>query len=322
MSENRKNSLTLVTVVMVIVLAVTALTLINGSNGSNGKEEEKKMKTNKLTAEEERVILHKGTERPFSGAYYKNKAQGYYTCKQCDAPLYRSGDKFDSGCGWPSFDEEIYGAVKRIPDADGVRIEIQCANCNAHLGHVFLGEGFTQKNTRHCVNSVSLNFIPIEKTERAIFAGGCFWGTEYHFRRLRGVLETTVGYTGGHTENPSYEDVCSGKTGHAEAMEVIFDPTKVSYEDLAKLFFETHDPTQVNGQGPDIGEQYRSEIFYLDEHHKETAQKLIDLLKAKGYKVVTRLTPASRFWKAENYHQDYYDKKHGTPYCHIYRKKF
>ncbi len=315
-SEDRKCKLAITLVAVVIVLAATALTLIDG------KEEEKKMKTNKLTAQEEQVIIHKGTERPFTGAYYNNKAKGYYTCKQCDASLYRSEDKFDSGCGWPSFDDEIYGAVKRTPDADGVRTEIRCANCDGHLGHVFLGEGFTGKNTRHCVDSISLNFIPIEKTQRAIFASGCFWGTEYHFRQVRGVLETTVGYTGGHTSNPSYEDVCSGTTGHAEALEVVFNPVRVSYEDLARLFFETHDPTQINGQGPDIGEQYRSEIFYLDEHQKEAAQKLIDILKSKGYKVVTRLTPASKFWKAENYHQDYYDKKHGTPYCHIYRKKF
>ncbi|HLP61950.1 MAG TPA: peptide-methionine (S)-S-oxide reductase MsrA, partial [Candidatus Deferrimicrobium sp.] len=141
-------------------------------------------------------------------------------------------------------------------------------------------------------------------------------------QKTRGVLQATVGYTGGHTKNPSYEEVCSGTTGHAEAVEVIFDPAKVSYEDLAKLFFETHDPTQVNGQGPDIGEQYRSEIFYLDEKQKETAQKLIDILKSRGYKVSTRLTKASTFWKAENYHQDYYLKNKGTPYCHMYTKRF
>lgn len=312
--KNRRIAIILLSTL--IVLGAASLTLIDG------KEEEKKMNTKKLTPEEERVIIHKGTELPFSGAYYSNKTKGYYTCKQCGAALYRSEDKFDSGCGWPSFDEEIYGAVKRIPDADGIRTEIQCANCGGHLGHVFLGEGFTKKNTRHCVNSISLNFIPIEKTQRAIFASGCFWGTQYHFQNKSGVLDTFVGYTGGHTSNPSYQDVCSGTTGHAEALEVIFDPTQITYEDLAKLFFETHDPTQVNGQGPDIGEQYRSEIFYLNAQQKETAQKLIDILKSKGYKVATRLTPASQFWKAENYHQDYYEKKHGTPYCHIYKKKF
>jgi peptide methionine sulfoxide reductase msrA/msrB len=287
-----------------------------------GKEEQNKMKYNSLTSEEEKVIVQKGTEAPFSGKYYNNKTAGYYTCKRCDAPLYKSNDKFDSGCGWPSFDDEIFGAVKRIPDADGIRTEIRCSNCGAHLGHVFTGEGFTKKNTRHCVNSISLDFIPIEKTGRAIFASGCFWGTQFYLQKARGVLETTVGFTGGHTKNPSYKDVCTGTTGHVEAVEVVYNPSIISYEDIAKLFFETHDPTQVNRQGPDIGEQYRSEIFYLDDHQKEIAQKLIDILKSKGYNVATHLTKASTFWKAEDYHQDYYEKKQGTPYCHIYTKKF
>ena len=285
---------------------------------------EKEMKFNQLTSEEERVIIYKGTEAPFSGKYYDNHEQGTYVCRRCNAPLYKSDNKFDSGCGWPSFDDEIPGAVKRIPDSDGMRTEIVCANCNAHLGHVFLGEKLTEKNTRHCVNSISLKFIPtVNKNEaKAIFASGCFWGTQYHFNKAAGVISTSVGYTGGSKENPTYEDVCSDMTGHAESVEVIYDSTVTNFETLAKLFFETHDFTQMNRQGPDVGSQYRSAIFYLNEEQKEISEKLIKILTEKGYKVATEVTKASTFWKGENYHQNYYEKKGGTPYCHIYKKIF
>ncbi len=160
------------------------------------------------------------------------------------------------------------------------------------------------------------------ETARAIFASGCFWGTEYHLSKVDGVISTTAGYIGGHKENPTYEEVCEGTTGHAEATEVIYDPAKVSYEELARLFFETHDPTQLNRQGPDIGHQYRSGIFYLDDEQKAVAEKLIGLLKNKGYDVVTEVTEATTFWEAEDYHQDYYDHKGTLPYCHVYEKKF
>lgn len=287
--------------------------------------QEKKMKYNKLTKEEERVIIHKGTEIPFTGKYYNHKEDGTYTCKRCDAPLYRSDDKFDAHCGWPSFDDEIPGAVKRVPDADGHRTEIICSNCGAHLGHVFTGEGFTEKNTRFCVNSISLNFIPAEEkaeNQTAYFAGGCFWGVEYFFQNAEGVISTAVGYMGGHKDNPTYKEVCSGTTGHIETMKVVFDPAKTTYERLTILFFEIHDPTQVNRQGPDIGEQYRSEIFYTNDEQKKTAEKLIKVLKDKGYKVATKLTKADKFWEAENYHQDYYKNNGKQPYCHVYTKRF
>ena len=280
---------------------------------------------NKLTYEEEKVIINKGTEMPFTGEYTDYKEDGTYSCKRCDALLYKSSDKFDSHCGWPSFDDEIEGAVKRIPDADGRRTEIVCANCGGHLGHVFEGEGYTDKNTRHCVNSISLKFIndnKVSEYNKAIFAGGCFWGIQYHFDNVDGVNGTRVGYIGGSTEEPSYKEVCYENTGHAEAIEIDFDPTVVTYEDLAKLFFEIHDPTELNRQGPDVGEQYRSEIFYFDEHQKEVCEKLIQVLKDKGYNVVTRLTKATEFWDAEDYHQEYYEKKNGTPYCHFYTKRF
>ena len=284
----------------------------------------KKMPYNKLSPEEQAVILHKATERPFTGEYVNTKEKGIYVCRQCNAALYRSEDKFESHCGWPSFDDEIPGAVKRIPDADGRRTEIVCANCGGHLGHVFLNEGFTSKNVRHCVNSVSMKFIPAKKKnmETAYFASGCFWGTEYHFMKAKGVLETTVGYMGGHTQHPTYKEVCTGTTGHAETTEVVFDPTLTSYEELVKLYFETHDFTQVGGQGPDIGDQYRSVIFYTSDEQKQMAEKYIKILGDKGYKVATILEKAPEFWSAEDYHQEYYDKKNGSPYCHIYRKIF
>lgn len=289
----------------------------------NCNQAQEPMKYNKLTPEEERVILNKGTERPFSGKYEHHEEDGTYTCKQCDAPLYRSGDKFDAQCGWPSFDDEIPGAIKHVQDADGRRTEILCSNCGGHLGHVFVGERFTAKNTRHCVNSISLNFTPVEvNVEKVVFASGCFWGVEYQLQKVEGVISTTVGYTGGSVKNPTYKQVCTGTTGHAEAVEVLFNPGEVSYEALARIFFETHDPTQIDGQGPDIGTQYRSEIFYTSEEQKATSEKLIALLKQKGLDVVTALTPETTFYGGEEYHQDYYLKSGGTPYCHAYTKRF
>ncbi len=293
----------------------------------NLNAQDKKMKVNPLTPEEERVIVHKGTERPYSGKYYYHDVKGTYLCKRCEAPLYRSDDKFDAQCGWPSFDEEITGAVERHPDSDGMRTEIVCKNCGAHLGHVFIGEGFTKKNTRHCVNSLSLHFISSEKAmavnrEKAIFAGGCFWGVEHYLEGKEGVISATSGYIGGTKKNPAYKEVCSGTTGHAEAVEVVFDPSIVSYEELARLFFEIHDPTQINRQGPDIGYQYRSAVFYNSEEQRKTAEKLINILKDKGYKVVTTVEKAGQFWVAEDYHQDYYQKTGKQPYCHFYQKRF
>ncbi|MBI5154242.1 bifunctional methionine sulfoxide reductase B/A protein [Candidatus Poribacteria bacterium] len=285
------------------------------------------MNWKKLTPEEERVIVNKGTERAFAGEFHDHHAEGTYKCKRCGAALYRSDSKFDSGCGWPSFDQEIAGAVKRVPDADGSRTEIVCAACGGHLGHVFEGEGFTKLDTRHCVNSISMTFEPAKSaaapaTQRAIFAGGCFWGVEYYFNNEPGVLSATSGYIGGTKDSPSYREVCSHDTGHAEAVEVVFDPRKTSFEKLARLFFEIHDPTQVNRQGPDIGDQYRSAVFYVDDEQKQVTEGLIAELKAKGFRVATQVVPATTFWSAEDYHQDYYAKTGKEPYCHARVKRF
>lgn len=158
--------------------------------------------------------------------------------------------------------------------------------------------------------------------KKAVFASGCFWGTQYYLGEIPGVIKTTVGYTGGEVKNPSYEQVSSGKTGHVEAVEVEFDPEKTNYKELAKMFFETHDPTQVGGQGPDIGSQYQSKIFYGDEKEHEIATELINILTKKGMKIATKVEKLGRFWPAEEYHQNYYEVRGGTPYCHIYRKLF
>ncbi len=306
-----------------ILLIVTLLAFLNNAQAqTKSKTKNNKIEMKELTKEEEQVIVYKGTEMPYSGKYNDFYKDGTYVCKRCQVPLYHSEDKFNSHCGWPAFDDEIKGAITRVPDADGRRTEIICTNCGAHLGHVFLGEGFTETNTRHCVNSISMDFVPAKKEAKAIFAGGCFWGVESLMERQKGVIDVISGYTGGTTENPNYAEVSHDNTGHVEAVEVTYDPTKVDYETLAKLFFEIHDPTQLNRQGPDIGEQYRSEIFYNNPQEKAIAEKLIKILKSKGYDVKTKVTKASKFYPAEDYHQDYYEKKGTKPYCHIYTKRF
>jgi peptide methionine sulfoxide reductase msrA/msrB len=303
---------------MKIILTLILMIVIAGTANS------KVPKMNKLTEEEKFVIVNKGTERPFTGKYNDYFKAGIYTCRQCGAPLYRADDKFKTSCGWPGFDDEFKGAVKKTVDADGRRTEISCAKCGGHLGHVFVGERATPKDTRHCVNSISMKFEPLDSpnVRRAIFAGGCFWGVEYYMQKAPGVILVSSGYIGGTKDYPTYKDVCGGKTGHAEAVEVVYDPGKTNFEKLAKLFLEIHDPTQVNRQGPDVGMQYRSAIFYLNDKQKQTAEKLIKILKAKGLKIATKIEPVGRFWTAEDYHQDYYKRKKKLPYCHAYTKRF
>ncbi|HXL73263.1 MAG TPA: bifunctional methionine sulfoxide reductase B/A protein [bacterium] len=271
------------------------------------------------------IVKHKGTEYPFTGEYTDQDQAGTYLCRQCGLALFRAETKFHSGCGWPSFDREISGQVKRLADADGQRIEILCERCGAHLGHVFTGEGFTPQSTRHCVNSLSLDFVAdshVLDSEEAILAAGCFWGVEHFLQTLPGVLKTEVGYTGGQRENPSYEQVCSQATGHVEAIRVLFDPQRLSYEALLRYFFEIHDPTQANGQGPDLGPQYLSQIFYFDKAQKKQAEQVMSLLGDKGLVLATTLKPVSVFWPAEKYHQAYYVKNQQGPYCHFYTKRF
>jgi peptide methionine sulfoxide reductase msrA/msrB len=233
-------------------------------------------------------------------------------------------DKGPSHCGWPSFDAEVPGAVRRVVDNDGRRTEILCARCDAHLGHVFEGEGFTPKDTRHCVNSISMTFKPTrtETLQKALFASGCFWGTEYHFAKAPGVAQTRVGFAGGHVANPSYKEVCTGTTGHLECIEIHYNPKTTSYDKMLKLFFETHDFSQEDGQGPDIGSQYLSAVFCLNDEQRFEAQRVIGWLREHGHKVATQVRDGAEFYPAEDYHQKYYFKMTKTPYCHVYRKIF
>lgn len=282
------------------------------------------LKTKSLTPKAIYVITHKGTESPFTGEYNDYTGLGTYLCRQCGLSLFRSDAKFTSTCGWPSFDDEIASNVKQNLESDG-RTEIVCARCDAHLGHIFKGESYTQKNQRYCVNSLSVDFVTdtdVLDTEEAIVAAGCFWGVETLFKKLPGVLKTEVGYTGGTISYPTYEDICRGNTGHVEAIRVVYDKDKLDYETVIKYFFEIHDPGQKNGQGPDIGEQYLSKIYYYNDDQLNTAKSVIKLLQDKGYSVATKLEPVAIFWSAEDYHQNYYEKTGKTPYCHFYQAKF
>lgn len=326
--------------------AVASGTADMRERSSLSEETVKKETMPSLTPAEAAVIINKGTERPGTGKYLYVKAAGTYVCRACGAPLYISRDKFDSDCGWPAFDDAVPGAVREDLDADGRRVEILCMNCGGHLGHVFRGERLTPKNVRHCVNSISLHFVPegeslsgtsAEKKRAsgtgegeeqrpseaatAVFGGGCFWGVEHIFAGTPGVLDAESGYSGGTDPDPTYEEVCTGETGHAEVVKVTYDPRRISYEELARLFFELHDPTQRDRQGFDVGSQYRSILFYNNEEEKRTAERLIALLQDNGYKVVTALSPASAFHPAEGYHQDYL-VKHPERRCHLPVNRF
>lgn len=283
------------------------------------------LKTASLTPLQYEILLNKATEYPFTGLLTDNERIGSYLCRNCGVALFRATQKFHSGCGWASFDDAIIGRVLQVPDADGRRIEIVCSNCTSHLGHVFHGEGFTESNTRHCVNSACLDFVDsmdIDDSNEIILAAGCFWGVEYYLKRITGVVLTEVGYCGGHINEPTYNDVKQGTTGYLEVVRVVWDNKIQSLENILKMFFETHDPEQVNGQGPDIGSQYLSAIFYYDLEQRNIAENVMNMLTDKGYNLATQLRQMDKFWVAEDYHHNYYDLKDSVPYCHGYQKKF
>lgn len=275
----------------------------------------------KLTPEQFRITQKAGTEAAFCGTLLDNHKDGFYVCVVCGLPLFSSAHKFTSGTGWPSFYQEFDPAhVTRRPDTSlgMTRTEIDCARCGAHLGHVF-DDGPKPTGERHCLNSASLTFfeqkaaLPPEsqplKTEVAYFAGGCFWGVEHYFQQGPGVLDAVSGYMQGHVDNPTYKQVCSNTTGHAETVKVVFDPAKVTYRRLLEAFFVMHDPTEVDRQGPDIGTQYRSGLWVINDEQKRVAEAFIAEQAASGKfgnrPIVTRIEAARTFWPAEDYHQDY-----------------
>ncbi len=337
-------------IVMILVFLTGYLTLktlskqesLNTEQSKNG--EKNMIKKVEKTDEEWKVVLapeqyyvmrKSGTEKPFSGKYNDHYEKGIYYCAGCDTPLFSSETKYDHGTGWPSFTasfDEKYIEYRKDNSLFMRRTEVRCAVCGAHLGHVFNdGPGPTHKH--FCINSASLDFKQADsqpesesnsseksdesakkakKAENAIFAAGCFWGVEDKFRKTPGVISTEVGYTGGHVKNPTYEKVCTDKTGHAEAVKITFDPSLISYEELLRVFFSIHDPTQINRQGPDIGTQYRSAIFYNSQEQKIAAEKTVKELEDSGRfgkSIATEIVPASKFNKAEEYHQQYYKKR-------------
>ena len=264
-----------------------------------------------LNSDEKHILKDKGTEAPFTGEYNEFFEAGVFICKACGSPLYESNTKFNSGCGWPSFDDEIDGSIVRYEDLSGgrIRTEICCSKCDGHLGHVFHGEQVTEKDTRHCVNSLSIQFKAYEKLEQATFGAGCFWQVEKIFIETEGVYLANSGYMGGDTINPTYQEVCKGDTNHAEVVYLYFNPDVISYKALLNIFWGNHNPTTLNRQGVDSGTQYRSVVFYHSDSQKEIVEISI-LEESKKWKnlIVTQLVSATTFYRAEEYHQNYLNK--------------
>jgi peptide methionine sulfoxide reductase msrA/msrB len=273
------------------------------------------------------VAREADTERAFTGTMWNSEAKGTYYCAACGYKLFKSTQKFTSSCGWPSFFEQLNKeSITFKPDNSyGMqRTEALCGRCNSHLGHLF-DDGPEPTGKRYCMNAISLDFVPDSvaneskgNLETIVLGGGCYWCVEAVYDNLQGVKSVYSGFAGGTVENPSYEEVCTGKTGAAEVVEITYDKSITNLDEIFKVFFTVHDPTTLNRQGADVGTQYRSAIFYKNEDQKKTAQSIIDELNAsKVYssKIVTTLEPFKKFYKAEEYHQNYYENNKDKPYC-------
>lgn len=273
------------------------------------------------------VARHADTERAFTGSLWKSETKGTYYCAACGNKLFRSNQKFVSSCGWPSFFEQDNpkSIWFRSDNSFGMqRVEALCSRCDSHLGHLF-DDGPEPTGKRYCMNAVSLDFLP-DAAEKAaqlktvVLGGGCFWCVEAIYQNLKGVEKVVSGYSGGSVINPSYEEVCTGKTGAAEVVEITYNPNETNLDEIYQVFFTVHDPTTLNRQGADVGTQYRSVIFYKDAAEKKAAESLIHTLneeKVYPSKIVTTLEPLNEFWAAEKYHQNYYANNADKPYCQM-----
>jgi peptide methionine sulfoxide reductase msrA/msrB len=356
------NSVKIAGIVVAVVLTVGVVALVRSAradaspepatsqpdNMNDFKKPDPAQLKQKLTSEQFKVTQQCGTEPPFHNAYWDNHKPGIYVDVVSGEPLFSSLDKFDSGTGWPSFTQPVKGTEiteKQDTSFGSVRTEVRSKTADSHLGHLFDDGPRDKGGMRYCINSAALKFVPVEEMaqagygqylgsfvaaglikaptqETAILAGGCFWGMEEIIRKIPGVLKTTVGYSGGKTPNPTYQEVCTGGTGHAEAIEVVFDPARLSYDKLLDYFFRMHDPTTLNRQHNDVGTQYRSAIFYTSEEQKKTAEQVVaKLTAAKKFDrpITTEITAATKFYSAEEYHQKYLVKNPGGYTCHVLR---